>query len=108
MKFLKFVSLFLVAYSNVFNNYFVSLFVFFFFFFTLVTNHSFQYGFGFRILGLKICVSTNPTDPVFFCADPAIFIAFQKKKVKRFSYLPTLKCLRKLDKKTLKMLELQN
>ena len=48
------------------------------------------------------CVSTNPTDPVFFCcffcADPAIFIAFQKK-IKTFSYLPTLKCFRKLDKK---------
>ena len=39
----------------------------------------------------------NPTDPVFFCADPAIFIAFQKK-IKIFSYLPTLKCFRKLDK----------
>ena len=25
------------------------------------------------------CVSANPTDPVF-CADPAIFIASQKKK----------------------------
>ena len=42
-------------------------------------------------------VSTNPTDPVF-CADPATFIAFQKK-IKRFSYLPTLKYFRKLDKK---------
>ena len=35
---------------------------------------------------------------LFFCADPAIFIAFQKK-IKRLSYLPTLKCFRKLDKK---------
>ena len=41
--------------------------------------------------------STNPSDPVF-CADPAICIAFQKK-IKRFPYLLTLKCFRKLDKK---------
>ena len=39
---------------------------------------------------------TQPT--LFFYTDPAIFIAFQKK-VKRFSYLPTVKCFRKLDKK---------
>ena len=35
---------------------------------------------------------------VVFCADPAIFIAFQKKK-RRLSYLQTLKCFRNLDKK---------
>ena len=39
---------------------------------------------------------TRPT--LFLCADPAIFIAFQKK-IKRFSYLPTLKYFRKLEKK---------
>ena len=35
---------------------------------------------------------------LWYCADPAIFIAFQKN-IKRFSYLPTLKCFRKLDEK---------
>ena len=53
------------------------------------------------------CVSVNLTDSVF-CADPAIIIAFQKK-IKRLSYLPTLKCSRKLDKKKKKKTsELQN
>ena len=41
------------------------------------------------------CVSANPTDPVF-CADPAIFMAFQKRN-KNISYLPTLTFFRKLD-----------
>ena len=44
------------------------------------------------------CVTANPTNPVF-CAVPAIFIAFQKKKIERFSYLPILKCFGQLDKK---------
>ena len=36
--------------------------------------------YSFRIRPKNTCVSTNPTDPVFFCTDPAICIAFQKKK----------------------------
>ena len=70
------------------------------------------------------CVSANPTDPisffffffffVLFCfllllfsTDPANFIALQKK-IKRFSYLLTLKKFQKIGpKKTSKMSELQ-
>ena len=54
-----------------------------------------------HVLGLKIPVFPLTRPTLFFCADSAIFIAFQKKKnknKKRFSYLPTLKCFRKLDK----------
>ena len=58
----------------------------------------------FRINTVPVFPLTRPT--LCFCADPAIFIAFQKK-IKRFSYLPILKCFRKLDK-YLKMSELQN
>ena len=49
-------------------------------------------------LGLKnTSVSANPTEPCFFCADPAIFIAFQKNKNEKIFIPPTLKCFRKLD-----------
>ena len=68
-------------------------------------------------LGLKnTCVSVNPTDPVFFffffffffCADPAIFIAFQKRKSKTI-FIPTNpKMFQKIGQKSLKMPELQN
>ena len=50
-------------------------------------------------------VSTNPTDPIFFCADPAIYIAFQKKNKKIF--IPTdPKMFQKIGQDALKMSEL--
>ena len=55
----------------------------------------------------NICVSANPTDPVFvfcFCADLAIFMAFQKKKK---IFIPTdPNIFQKIGQTTLKMSEL--
>ena len=55
-----------------------------------------------RIRPKKISVFPLTRPTLFFCADPAIFMAFQKK-IQIFSYLLTLTFFSKLDKQLKKV-----